>query len=71
MTELLIAALFSLIGYWVGAYWPKHWHWIRSVWRKYRMGICFNYRGKGHIENINGTLSDYCQNCGHPAGYHT
>lgn len=41
-----------------------------SAYRKWRAGICLRYLPTGVRENRDGTISDFCQRCGHPAGYH-
>jgi len=43
---------------------------MTSNYRKWRMGICFHYEGKGYREIIDGTSSEFCRKCGHPHGYH-
>ncbi len=70
MDELLYDLLFLLIGFWVGRYWLSHWYFIKSALLKYKIGICFKYEGKGYNETIDGTYSEFCRKCGHPAGYH-
>jgi len=70
LNDLLYILLSLLIGFWVGRYWPRHWRFINNGWLKYKMGICFKYEGKGSRETIDGTNSEFCRKCGHPAGYH-
>ena len=63
-------ALWLLIGYWLGAYWPNYLAWIKSALLKRKLGICFKYKGKGYAETIDGTYSEFCVKCGQPKGYH-
>ena len=70
MNKLFIAVLFLTIGVYVGRVWPRHLHKIKTAYAKYKRGICFHYNGKGYRETIDGTSSEFCINCNHPAGYH-
>lgn len=62
--------LFFLLGYWFGAFAPSHLYQLEIAIKKLRLGICFRYEGKGYREIINGTNSEFCLKCNHPAGYH-
>ena len=42
----------------------------RHVYYHLKHGICFRYKPTGYIETRDGTVSDFCQKCGHPHGYH-
>lgn len=43
---------------------------IRKVYHRYRLRICWRFHGTGVIENREGTISEFCITCGHPYGYH-
>ena len=50
-----------------------HWclRWIRILRgfiRRRQIGICESYSPHGYRETRNGTNSDFCRRCGHPAG---
>jgi len=64
-TTLLILGAYAL-GLWT----PRIYGHLRSVYWHLRLGICFQYLPTGIRENRNGTVSDFCQRCGHPYGYH-
>lgn len=47
---------------------------VRYLYYHLKLGICFRYLPTGKRETRGGTRggtrSDFCQRCGHPAGYH-
>jgi hypothetical protein len=59
-----------VVGLLVAIYVPQFYRLGRSAWSKWRMGICFHYQPTGYRETRDGTNSDFCRRCGHPAGYH-
>ena len=42
----------------------------KSIYFHLKHKICFRYKPTGYRETRDGTNSDFCQRCGHPAGYH-
>lgn len=58
------------LGLAVATYGPRVARKFRLFLAHLRYGVCFQYRGKGYRETIDGTNSEFCRRCGHPAGYH-
>ena len=67
----IIAAILSFLGGFLAApFLHNLFYRITIMVKKLQMGICFHYSGKGYRETIDGTNSEFCINCNHPAGYH-
>jgi len=66
MTATLLAAAY-LAGLWT----PRIYGFLRHVYLHLKHGICFRFKGTGRRELRMGTLSEFCQRCGHPHGYHS
>lgn len=70
MIDLALIAVVFVGGFYIGEHRSR---WVSKFqrWRRMRkMGICFNYQGKGYRETIDGTSSEFCTHCDHPYGYH-
>ena len=66
----MIEIVLFIVGLIIGRYGP-HWLWLVRVSAKMiDLGICFRYRGRGYMETIDGTMSEFCDRCGHCYGYH-
>lgn len=62
--------VYFLIGWLFGFYTRRAYGIARAVFFKLKIGVCFRYKPTGFRVNRNGTVSDFCQRCGHPQGYH-
>lgn len=70
MVGVAIFAAGLLVGYIAGrCYWRVRSFCGHVYWHR-KLGICWRYVPTGYRENRGGTISDFCQRCGHPAGYH-
>ena len=49
-------AIVSVLSYSTGYYFTRTNSFVRAVYRKWKMGICFHYKGSGVRENRNGTI---------------
>lgn len=66
MTEIVLIA----VGFLAGFYAKRIYQVCRSIRSHFKYGVCFRYRPTGKREWREGTISDFCRRCGHPAGYH-
>lgn len=69
MNELLHGA-FAICGFAAGWYAERAARRAVRVLRRWRIGACSHYVATGRIEWRAGTLSDFCQRCGHARGTH-
>lgn len=70
MKTFLLGLTVFLAGLLCGLATPRARYFVRKVYIHRKYGICWNYQPTGYRENRNGTYSDFCKRCGHPAGYH-
>lgn len=61
-----ITAGVYLLGFWTCRIYGE----LQHVYYHLKLGICFRYKATGRREYRAGTVSDFCQRCGQPAGYH-
>lgn len=68
---LLAITCIALLGAWTLGFYTRRIYGLCSkiYWHR-KLKICWRYKATGRRENRDGTVSDFCQRCGHPYGYH-
>lgn len=69
-TTILLWLLAVAVAFLAGLYAPRARCFASKVYWHTKLGICWRYLPTGYRETRNGTNSDFCRRCGHPAGYH-